>query len=306
MVSVTVIMATYNGERYVKEQIVSIMKSDYQNIILHVYDDGSTDQTIRIIKECQEEYPDKILLTQNEKNLGVSMNFLTALTKVTTQYAMFCDQDDVWMENKISKTLGRMMKTKDSKTKPVAVFTDVCVTDENLQVLQPSFHQSNHLDTSHTTLSYLLMENKLIGCTVMVNRPLIEKITEHPLPHYIRYHDWWVGLIAASFGTISYVKTPTMYYRQHEHNLVGDQNYSSYVKKRLKACHKLRDYLLLTQKQAAEFYQVYGASLGENAELVHRFAGLSKENYIRRRYHMIKFHYFKSGFVRNAGVFLFL
>ena len=95
---VAIVMSTYNGEKYLKEQIDSILSSTYQDFKIYINDDGSSDSTMSILENYKEQYPDKIHLRQNESNLGVTLNFLNAISNIRSDYIMFCDQDDVWKE----------------------------------------------------------------------------------------------------------------------------------------------------------------------------------------------------------------
>jgi glycosyltransferase involved in cell wall biosynthesis len=122
MSTVAIVMTTYNGEKYVEEQIKSILASAYQDFELYIFDDGSSDATISILERYDESYQGKVHMIRNEMNYGVTMNFIQALSKMTTDYIMFCDQDDVWLPNKISITLKRMrhMEGQMSKDSPIA------------------------------------------------------------------------------------------------------------------------------------------------------------------------------------------
>ncbi|NLZ83292.1 MAG: glycosyltransferase, partial [Clostridiales bacterium] len=129
MSMVSIIIATYNGEKYIAEQIDSILKSSYQDMEIYIYDDGSQDGTMDILKRYEANYPDIIHVKQNESNLGVTLNFLKAIRRTTTDYVMLCDQDDVWKIDKIAMTLKRMrhMEAQMDKKLPMAVFTDAKV-----------------------------------------------------------------------------------------------------------------------------------------------------------------------------------
>lgn len=307
MSMVTIVMTTYNGEKYAGEQIESILSSTFQDFLLMIYDDGSTDTTMDILKSYADRYPDKIHVYRNKKNLGVTMNFLNAVCRTTTEYIMFCDQDDVWMPDKISVTLSRMryMEGQLGKAIPVAVFTDAIVTDVELNVVHESFFRSGRLDPKKTDLSHLLMENKLIGCTLMINSALRRILQSHRMPKYARFHDWWIALIAASAGKICYIAQPTMYYRQHEKNIVGNQSFGSYVRNRLLSLRKQKKALLALMRQADELCAIYEDVLtDEKQALIRRFAELHQVNPIKRRYYILRFGYLKTGLIRNAGLML--
>lgn len=302
---VTIVMTTYNGEKYVGEQIDSILSSTCKDFLLQIHDDGSTDSTMDILKKYADRYPEIIHIYRNKSNLGVTRNFLNAICRTATDYVMLCDQDDVWMPNKITDTLARMrnMEAQHGNEIPIAVFTDAVISDGKMNVLQDSFFRSGKLDPSKTDLPHILMENKLIGCTVMINSLLRRILQSHNLPGHARFHDWWIALIAASFGRIGFIAEPTMYYRQHGKNIVGNQSFLSYFGNRIRTLKKQKKSLLALEKQADEFRILYRDILSvEKAEVINRFADLHNNNFFMKRYYILRYGYKKTGFIRNTGV----
>lgn len=321
---VNIILAAYNGEKYIIEQIETIIKSGFTHWKLWVFDDGSTDGTRLIVEDYERKYPDKIVYKQNERNKGVTLNFLEGLCTVESSiktskdvldkgasgdksdmnnYYMFCDQDDAWMPDKIERTLRQMKKVekKYGINSPAAVYTDAVVVDDKLKVLSSSFYKVSKLDTRRKDIPHLMMENKLIGCTVMINEALVNKITV--LPQNARYHDWWIGLIASAFGHISYLPKPTLYYRQHSGNVVGNQNFTAYVKNRFSSLNKQKEAIHKCILQAKEFYDIYNQDLSETTKNeIYIFANLNKKDYIERKKMVIRHGYLKTGILRNIGL----
>lgn len=305
MSTVAIVMATYNGEKYVEEQIESILASSYQDFELFIYDDGSKDNTLSILRSYELQNPSKVHVFQNEKNQGVVLNFLQAVSRTTMDYAMFCDQDDFWKPNKITQTLKRMrhMEAQISKCTPLAVFTDAVIVDQNLNVLKSSFFCSNHLNPRKTDLPHILMENKLIGCTVMINCALRKVLQSYPLPNHAKFHDWWVALIAASMGKIGYVCEGTLLYRQHEGNVVGGADFVSYFKNRITSLQNQKDALRILYRQAEEFLSIYDELLTEeNKNIIRRFANLEQYNFLIKRSMILHCGYKKTGVIRNLGL----
>jgi glycosyltransferase involved in cell wall biosynthesis len=298
-------MTTYNGEKYVDEQIRSILNSTYQDFELFIYDDGSTDSTMSILQSYESQYPEKVHAYQNNVNLGVTLNFLHALCKSTTDYIMFCDQDDSWKSNKIATTLKRMrhMEAQIGKDIPLAVFTDAIVVDKELKILNNSFFCSGHLNPKKIDLPHLLMENKLIGCTVMINASLRKVLQSHTMPKEARYHDWWIALIASAFGKIGFVNEGTLLYRQHGGNVVGDTGFFAYFKNRIASLDEQREALRALERQAEEFLILYGDLLTEeNRDIIQCFANLNQMNFFHKRKQILRYGYLKTGFVRNIGL----
>ncbi len=303
--SVDIIMATYNGEKYLSKQIDSILNQTYEDFFLTIYDDKSSDNTLNILYDYENKYPDKIKIYVNKENLGVTKNFFNGVKNTTRDYIMFCDQDDVWLLTKIEDSLMAMKDAEDEDKIPISIFTDAYVVNEELNIINPSFHKYSRLDTNKTDLPHLLMENKLIGCTVMINSEVKKYITKYSKS--IRYHDWWIALICGSFGKIRYLNKPTIYYRQHQNNVVGSNGFSGYLLNRVTNIKKQKNVLLLIQKQAEFFYQLYSQQLTkENKQIVYRFANLFKYNFVYKRYLILKYGYLKTGVLRNLGVLLLI
>lgn len=321
---VNVILAAYNGEKYIGEQIGSILDNTFWNLRLWIFDDGSGDKTETVIDVYRMKYPDKIIFRRNPVNKGVTLNFLDGMryaagfgeaaeggrtdtaeneSQKIREYFMFSDQDDVWMPDKIEKTL-RYMKKLESRygsNSAAAVFTDARVVDENLKTIYPSFYESGRLDTGERDLPHIMMENKLIGCTVMVNRELAGRLKQ--LPEKARFHDWWVAMIAAAFGHIGYLPEATLYYRQHGGNMVGNQSFSSYVRNRISSIKKQKEALHAIVSQAGEFYRIFHTELpAPQKKQVYILAQLEKKNWFERRLLIVKYGYLKTGLLRNIGL----
>lgn len=306
---VTIVMATYNGEKYLEEQLNSILSSTYKDFKLYIVDDGSKDSTMEILNRYRNKYPHKIMFSQNKKNMGVTLNFLNAITKTTSDYVMLSDQDDVWLEDKIEKTMKRMkqMEVQFGRDIPIAVFTDAYVTDNKLNIIQDSFFRSSRLNPGLTDLPHLLMENKLIGCTVMINGALREILKNNVLPTKARFHDGWLGLIAASMGKISFIPEPTLLYRQHEANVVGNRGFLNYVINRISNIKKQKESILALQRQAAEFTDIYHNYISiKNMEIITQFSKLAMEGFIQRRILVLRYGYLKSGIIRNIGLLIII
>ena len=305
MSTVAIVMTTYNGEKYVGEQIVSILASTYQDFELFIYDDGSKDNTMSILRNIESQHPTKIHVNQNESNLGVTINFLQALSRTTMDYIMFCDQDDFWKSNKIAVTLKRMrhMEAQIGKDIPLTVFTDAVVVDCELKILKHSFFCSSHLNPKKTDLPHLLMENKLIGCTVMVNAALRKVVQSHILPKEARFHDWWIALIASSTGKICYLNEGTLLYRQHGANVVGNIGFFSYFNNRIASLNNQKLAIRALERQAEEFLAIYGDLLTEEKRcIIQKFANLNQLSFLKRRMLILHCGYLKTGIIRNVGV----
>ena len=226
------------------------------------------------------------------------------------EYFCFSDQDDVWVEDKLSRSLVKIMQIEDGG--PALVFSDVAITDKNLTITADSYFEAEKVDKTKISLNYLLMENKLIGGTVMVNRALVNlelKAEEAGLIPYkkAKMHDWWFGLLAAAFGNIGYVEGFTEYYRQHGNNVVGGESFNSYLKARISKIDEIRHRIDENISQGEEFLKYFGEMLAEpELSIVKEFVSLRTKGFLDKRVSIIKNRFLKSGLIRNIALFIFM
>ena len=227
MEKIDVLMATYNGEKYVREQIDSILNQTYQNIELYISDDGSTDTTKQILNEYEKQ-DSRVHVFHQEKNLGYISNFGFLMQQVQSEYYMFADQDDVWLKDKIEHTFQKM-KEKGADL----VYTDLRVVDQDLHELYPSFwdYLKIRKKVEYDDLRSEYLYNCVTGCTILTKKKFIDQIL--PLPTKSEYmpHDYWVSLVVALHGKIAHLDEKTILYRQHGNNLIGSEKTSHKFKK---------------------------------------------------------------------------
>lgn len=214
---VDILMTTYNGEKYLREQLDSILTQDYPNFRLIIADDRSTDMTPMILEEYAK-HDSRIQLIKNTRNLGVIKNFEQLLYLSTASYFMFCDQDDVWATEKISLSLSRLIKTG-----AMMVYSDLTITDDKMNVRHHSYMQRHRIQAiKEISWKALLVQNIVTGCTIMGRSEL--KKYALPFPKGIAMHDAWLALAASANGRVGYIEQPLVLYRQHNDNLVGAAN----------------------------------------------------------------------------------
>lgn len=218
---VTIIMAAYNGECYIKEQLESIKNQSYSQWKLIIRDDGSLDKTRDMIKAFQLEVEQEVILLKNNSRAGsAKYNFFRLLEDADGDYIMFCDQDDIWKKDKILKTLNCMQELEESKAIPVLIHSDLTVVDEACEVREESFFVYQNL-SKNMGLAQLLIQNFVTGCTMMINQSLQKAMLEATERNKIIMHDYWAALYAKVYGKIGFINESTMYYRQHRNNSVG-------------------------------------------------------------------------------------
>lgn len=221
MEKVTVLLATYNGERYLSELLESLITQTYQNFEIVIHDDGSTDMTNFIVESYRTKYGEKIRVINDDVFFGdARLNFFHLLKFVETPYIMFCDQDDVWLPDKIELTIFRMRALENTyKNIPIVVHTDLRVVDERLQLIAHSMFKYQKL-FKNQSLAETFVRNNVTGCTMMINIHAFHCI--NPMQSQAMMHDWWIALkVLANQGIVCFLDKPTILYRQHGRNNVG-------------------------------------------------------------------------------------
>lgn len=220
---VDVLLATYNGSKYLEGQLDSILAQTHQEFRVLVSDDGSTDATLAILARYEPRFGGRLVMVPNPSpGRGVARNFenlmAASLRDGLAQWAAFSDQDDVWLPEKMAASLQEMRRIEGEDGMPCLVHSDLTVVDENLKVLSPSFAQYQLMNPVACSPLSLLSVNQVTGCTMMVNRALLAMAL--PLPDEAILHDWWCGLISGS-GRRAFMAKPLILYRQHGANQVG-------------------------------------------------------------------------------------
>lgn len=241
MEKVNILLATYNGEKYIREQIDSILNQTYKEFRLLISDDGSTDGTREILNEYKSK-DNRIEVFMQEKNLGVVKNFEFLLGKVEAEFYMFSDQDDIWKESKIEKSLNKIEEGFD------LVYSDLEVVDENLNVTYSSYWKLKGIYNKvkkYNNFDALYLNNFITGCTIISKKELINSFM--PLPNTSKFvlHDYWISLIISQEGKIAYIEEPLIKYRQHKNNKVGSKKKSD----ELKTIDEIRSLFIQVKKE---------------------------------------------------------
>lgn len=214
-----ILLSTYNGEKYLDDLINSILKQTYKDFVLLVRDDGSTDSTVEKLKKYSLQFPEKIKLCFDAEKLGAARSFLKLINVSSSDYIMFCDQDDVWKPTKVEDTSNLFfeMEHKYGCELPLLVHTDLEVVDAELNTISYSFFEKQKLSLDFK-IEKLIYSNSVTGCTVMINRALVNYTDTSS---DIVMHDWYLALIAAKYGNIAFLPLSTILYRQHDSNTIG-------------------------------------------------------------------------------------
>ena len=301
---VCILLAAYNGQKYIRQMIDSVLLQDYRNIQLILSDDGSQDDTRDILAEYAQREPDRVVYYQSGVKFGCPQkHFLHLLSQFhDAPYIMFCDQDDIWYQDKVGKTLSKMQMLEAGADIPAMVHTDLRVVDAQLHVINPSFWNYSKLDGTRLALNQLLVQNVVTGCTMMINRALAECVCNSIPENGILMHDWWIAMLASVCGRTDAISDATMDYRQHGSNDVGAKNVRSikYLLERL-ANRSMQVALNDNKTQAEKFLQCYADIMNlEQIAVVRGFIKAQESTWLKRNILYIRYGLMKKGFLRKA------
>ncbi len=306
MEKVDILLATYNGEKYLEAQLDSILSQTYTNFRLLISDDSSTDSTKDIL-EKYKKIDNRIEVFYQENNLGVVKNFEFLLNKVENRYYMLSDQDDIWKEEKIEKSVNKLEETGAG-----LVYSDLEVVDENLNVIYESYWKLKGFTkraNKYNTFESFYLNNYVTGCTIISRKEFIKDIL--PLPNSSKYvlHDYWITLIVSQKSKIVSIKEPLIKYRQHKNNRIGSKKKTD----ELNSIDEIRNLFITVKKEhfktfienedkfENEKYKVL------NKKALQYYEMLEKKKYINFRGWFLFFKLYKyENFMYNVKNFLIL
>lgn len=342
---ITVLMASYNGGRYIRQQLDSILAQDEEDVRILVSDDCSSDGSRELLKEYEASRGDRVLvLLRKEPSGGAAVHFLKLLKlmadaahgpeelpqpgsllseyEVTksqlaylsllagADYFMLSDQDDVWMPQK-ARMLSDKMKEMERKSGrgnvPLLVHSDLTVADEALRPIADSFFRYQKISPERTSLPQLLVQNNVTGGAVMVSRSMLPYLKE--IPGVCLMHDAWLALIASCFGEIGWVDRPLYYYRQHGGNTLGAEKGDSLdsVRARVKDGSSARENYRRMFGQADSFYHMFYSRLNrEQQETLEAFIRLPRCSRLGKMGLIVKYGFTKNTLARTLGQMLFI
>ncbi len=269
---INILIATYNGAKYLPEQLDSIYRQCHAHFSIIVRDDCSSDETIQILNK--EAKRSNLVVLYGQRNLGPAKNFFTLLEKADPEadYFAFCDQDDIWLEDKLQRAVMKLAKADMGLPLlycgPVIYATEACVP-----IRQSSI--PNSIDFGNA-----LIENVITGCTIVMNKSARNLIINNT-PENCLMHDSWCYLVISCFGSILYDSQPKILYRQHSKNYFGvSDSLWGAVKKRIGRIYNRNE--LGFHRQAEEFLKLYKNDMAvDKLELIFNFVG-AKYSLIQR------------------------
>lgn len=292
--TIAILLATHNGEPYLAQQIDSLLAQDDADLHILVRDDGSSDATPGLIADYAERWPERLEpLPPDGRRLGARGSFDALLAHALAhprgfQRFMFCDQDDVWLPDKVRSLRQALEAGVDDE--PRLAHGDMRVVDQNLNPIAPSFWRRQRVDPGNTQLGRMLLQNSVTGHSALFNRALAELAS--PIPADAFMHDWWLALTAAAFGTIAAVDRPLTLYRQHTGNVLGSRHrtaarFLSWTHWRRKILRPGRHAAILRQAEA--WIARYGDRLDEpTRRRLAPIMGITRAGWPARRWRLLR------------------
>jgi len=307
--TISIAMATYNGERFLKQQLDSIFMQSYNDFELLVCDDCSTDKTIEIIESYQNKYQN-ITLAQNKKRIGSVQNFERAISLCKGRYIVLSDQDDIWEPNKLHLNI-KHMKIMEQKHPglPLMVHSDLSMIDEYNGLLHSSYFKfRNYQLNKEKDLGTILGPCGVMGNTIIMNQKLKNIIL--PFPQLLAVHDYWIALINELYGKRITLNQPLVRYRIHKQNL---SNSTAYLKinffKKFKRSFSLNfplPYMDINRNHVLHYLLQHNFVEINDKIIIQNFISYleKKENSIVTFYNLLRYRFVKKGFWYRTELFI--
>ncbi|WP_164744341.1 glycosyltransferase family 2 protein [Paenibacillus xylaniclasticus] len=292
-------LSTYNGAQYLRDQLDSIVQQSYGEWSLLVRDDGSNDETLDILEEYRSRFPDRIEILETEhERLGACQSFARLLSRSTSPYVMFCDQDDVWKSDKVEQALGAIKQFEQDHDGPILVHTDMTVVDERLNLIDNSFWNYQGISGEDCRLSRILTHNNVTGCTCIMNARMRSEAL--PIPAEAIMHDWWIALVASINGGLRGIPSCLQLYRQHANNVVGAFRYQGMFNKVFNASRSRRMIEETMAQARALLWYRQEKMTGVQKRMVDDYGRLLYRGRIHRMVTLLRHRFSKAGLMRNV------
>lgn len=308
--TISVLLAAYQGEKYLPEQLDSLTAQDDGAFRVLMQDDGSADGTMALLQKQTEKDGRFVMANVQGGHRGAKGNFWSLLAQDDAPYTALCDQDDVWARERLSRC-RKAMETAEAKygaDVPILVHSDCCVTDESGSTLHESFFAHQGWDKNASSLNQLLVQNNVTGCTVLMNAPLRSLAVRFGNPETMFMHDWFLALTAAAFGRVVFVDAPLVRYRQHGRNVQGASRSGLIARgvKALGAIQRGKERIALTYRHTRAFRDAYGNALPENAaQIVEKYLATERKWKLSRVIAVQRGEYRMQSTVTRAGQIFF-
>ncbi|MGV0167934.1 glycosyltransferase [Furfurilactobacillus sp. WILCCON 0119] len=273
---IATIMSTYNGEKYIQEQIDSIYNQDFSDSLdymdVYVRDDGSSDRTLEILAKLQNKYSQLKIIKDDKGNLGVKRNFFQLLTMVSDyELVFFSDQDDIWPENKVTEFVTKYNQLNKSN-EVIGLYSDAWVADKEGKPTDLKMSDVGHWKKESVEESYgfLMLTFRVTGAAFAINHRAVQMVNQLEAKQIrdVYMHDAFIAVLIASLGTLARIDMPLLYYRQHGNNLVGASNGAKTFKKRWQAAIKKANYTMSDGCSLYDYLTTYGAEYCDDQQMI--------------------------------------
>lgn len=215
---VDILLPTYNTkEKYLKEQLDSLLNQTYKNIKIYISDDASTENNVQKILDEYKNKDNRIIVYKQEQNMGYNKNFEFLLKQTTADYIMFCDHDDVWHKDKVEKSLTKIQNTNCS-----LVYSNCRQIDENGNLIKNDYFKNKNIPLIKGKSKLAMARYAGLGCSQIITQKVKEKML--PFKEDVIAHDWLAGFIANEQKGIDYIYDELFDYRLHTSNVFGGRN----------------------------------------------------------------------------------
>jgi hypothetical protein len=304
---VEILLATRNGERFLRQQIDSLLAQD-ANILAR--DDGSRDATPQILADYAAQHPIRFRIITGPPTGSAKNNFLELVRHATADYICFSDQDDIWLPNKVQQCLAaiKSLEAATGNQTPLLAFHDLRVVDESLTTIHESMWSFSGIhpdDVNH--LPRLLGRSVVTGCASMINRPMLALAQRMPVEATM--HDRWIALLAASMGRAAILRKPLVLYRQHQSNVIGavatDDSLSGTIQ-RAQSSQGRREERICCEQMAEALLRLHASEMpAANADILRAYlrSGCSSSA-IERITTTFRYGFYRAGIMRNIAMLI--
>ena len=331
--TVHLICPVHNGAPFLGEFLHSLAAQTHTDWRLWVLDDASRDDSAALVRAGAAADPRVVLLeptaaptagatnasanaaanAPTPRGAAAAFAWLWDALPPDADYVMFADQDDVWLPEKITQALAAMQAAEATRAGPVLVHTDAVVVDATLRQIAPSFWRYAQLTPAPATLQRFVVLNVVTGNTVLLNRALRDRVGR--IPAAAAMHDWWVACVAAAFGRVVAVPTPSVWYRQHGANTIGARDAAlpttpwARLRLAVRAIARtttVRTDIAIAARQAEALLTQYGHALPlRDRRFLRAYGLLPSRGLLVRKWLLLRWHLRpERGLLRNLGLLL--
>jgi len=316
MATLDILLATYNGARFLPDQLASLEAQSFTDWRLILRDDGSNDDSVTVVRDWASRTGRSLqVIEDGRQGLGPRDNFAALIANSTAPYFALCDQDDVWLPNKLAIMLAAVQagEQRSGPDTPVLAICDLKVVDSQLQELHPSYRGCVPLVMPRPDycVTDIMTYNVVTGCASMCNAAL--RTASLPIPAEAIMHDWWLGMVAAGFGELVDVPDALVLYRQHESNVVGAAPkkwrdiFRRFLTNTVYFKGSFEAFIEVTRLQSLAFHRRFGDSPDNHLiNAVGAYANSSNLSFWTRKRLVIDYIIRNQPFMRNFGMLAFV